>query len=265
MKANYHTHTERCQHASGADESYVKSALAAGYDELGFSDHCPWPYGGRFESDMRMTLQQLPGYLSSVRSLQKKYRGRLRIRLGLECEYFPKYTRWLRDLKEENGIEYLLFGNHFYLNEEDGRWFGAASDHRWLSEYLESSLAAMETGLYAYFAHPDLFMRGYREYDNYCTEVSRELCRQARRRNFPLEYNLAGAMVNRRSGREGYPHHRFWEIAAEEGCTAIIGTDAHDNRWLEDDRYRLEGQRFLQGLGIPLLDSIPGLPEPDGH
>lgn len=261
MKANYHTHTTRCQHACGADESYVKSALLAGYGELGFSDHCPWPYGKRFESDMRMTLEQLPGYIKSVCALREKYRGKISIRLGLECEYFPKYARWLRELKEKNNIDYLLFGNHFYLNEEDGRWFGAACDHRWLSQYLESSLAGMETGLYAYFAHPDLFMRGYREYDDYCTDVSRELCREARRRGMPLEYNLAGAMVNRRSGREGYPHHRFWEIAAEEGCSAIIGVDAHDNRWLEDDELRREGESFLRGLGMPLLQTIPGLPE----
>ncbi len=42
MLANYHTHTERCYHASGEDKEYVEAAIKAGLKVLGFSDHCPW-------------------------------------------------------------------------------------------------------------------------------------------------------------------------------------------------------------------------------
>ena len=41
MKANFHTHTTRCGHASGTDEDYVRAALAQGFGVLGFSDHVP--------------------------------------------------------------------------------------------------------------------------------------------------------------------------------------------------------------------------------
>ena len=44
MKANYHTHTARCGHATGTDEEYVLAAIEQGFDELVFSDHVPWPY-----------------------------------------------------------------------------------------------------------------------------------------------------------------------------------------------------------------------------
>ena len=44
MKANYHTHTARCGHATGTGEDYVLAAIEQGFDELGFSDHVPWPY-----------------------------------------------------------------------------------------------------------------------------------------------------------------------------------------------------------------------------
>ena len=33
MKTNYHTHTTRCMHATGDDEDYVLSAIAAGNQE----------------------------------------------------------------------------------------------------------------------------------------------------------------------------------------------------------------------------------------
>ena len=44
MTANYHTHTIRCNHASGTDREYVEAAIAAGFKTLGFSDHSPYYY-----------------------------------------------------------------------------------------------------------------------------------------------------------------------------------------------------------------------------
>ena len=37
MKANYHTHTARCGHASGTDEQYVEAAIGQQFDVLGMS------------------------------------------------------------------------------------------------------------------------------------------------------------------------------------------------------------------------------------
>ena len=70
MKANYHTHTARCGHATGTDEDYVLAAIEQGFDELGFSDHVPWPYqDGYTHPSVRMRVDQMPGYLNSVRAL----------------------------------------------------------------------------------------------------------------------------------------------------------------------------------------------------
>ena len=89
MKANYHTHTARCGHAEGTDEEYVLAAIGRGFDELGFSDHVPWPYkNGYVHPTVRMNISQMPEYLASVRALAEKYRGQIRILTGFECEYF---------------------------------------------------------------------------------------------------------------------------------------------------------------------------------
>jgi len=66
MKTNYHTNTQRCRHAQGSEEDYVKSALAAGVELLGFSDHAPFPdrdFG--LSSSYRKTRMLLPSYLLS--------------------------------------------------------------------------------------------------------------------------------------------------------------------------------------------------------
>ena len=55
---------------------------------------------------------------------------------------------------------------------------------------------------------------------------------------------------------DGYPHPAFWRIAAEEGCTAIIGVDAHSPAHLENPRYWEEGLRLLRGLGIERTRTI---------
>ena len=43
MRSNYHTHTYRCNHATGTIEDYVKEAIKANIDEIGISDHLPHP------------------------------------------------------------------------------------------------------------------------------------------------------------------------------------------------------------------------------
>ena len=89
MKANYHTHTMRCKHAMGKDEDYIRAAIAAGYDQIGFSDHTPWPYASGFVSGVRMDPSELEEYVRSLRALGEKYKDQIRVLVGLECEYFP--------------------------------------------------------------------------------------------------------------------------------------------------------------------------------
>ena len=51
-------------------------------------------------------------------------------------------------------------------------------------------------------------------------------------------------------------HEEFWKIAAEVGNIAIIGVDAHEPIAMETDRYRNEGLKCLQELGIHIIDKI---------
>ena len=258
QKTNFHTHTARCGHASGEDEQYVRSAIRGGYRVLGFSDHTPWSYASDFVSPIRMPLDALPDYVRSVRSLQRRFAGRIELRLGLECEYFEDYMPWLRDTIREYRLDYVIFGNHFYRTDERYPYFG--SDTRsaeMLDLYAESAIRGMETGLYAYLAHPDLFMRSYGRFDGHCARIRREICRRASRLHMPLEYNVSMIAYNEAHGVAGVPHPDFWRIAADEGCTAIVGIDAHDHRVLESGLYYDRAVRELAALGIPVIDTIP--------
>ena len=112
-KANYHTHTTRCKHARDSDEDYVIKAIQAGFKEIGFADHCPWPFEDGYVSPMRMDVAQLEDYVSSVKSLQEKYQGQIDVKLGLECEYFETMIPWLVAEKERLSIDYLILAITF--------------------------------------------------------------------------------------------------------------------------------------------------------
>lgn len=260
MKTNYHTHTTRCMHAKGTDEEFVLSAIKGGYDVLGFSDHTPWKYRSDFVAGMRMLPSELPDYIESISSLRKKYHDKIQIKIGLECEYFPDYLYWLKEQIKQYHIDYAIFGNHYYHTDEKFPYFGSHTRNRdMLDLYEESAIEGMESGLFCYLAHPDLFMRSYPKFDHHCTTISRHICRAAARLHIPLEYNIGRWYFGEteENGRLTYPTPAFWKIAANEGCTAIIGLDAHDHRELLNPISYLKAQQDLKAYGIPVITTLP--------
>ncbi len=258
-KNNYHTHTERCKHASGSDEAFVQSAISAGIEELGFSDHTPWNYApSSFKgSNIRMFLDEFAGYKKSILALKEKYKDQISIKLGLEAEFFPAYMDWFTKFIKEEEIDYVILGNHFHGSDEDGPYYGHACDKDELLElYKQDTIKALKTGIYSYLAHPDLFMRGRKNFDHFAKKVSREICEACKAMDVPLEYNLAGAEVSRMSHVQQYPHPEFWKIAAEVGNKAIIGFDAHSNRQLENEYYYKQALSHLDALGMEVIDTI---------
>ena len=264
---NYHTHTWRCQHARGTEEAYVREAIRQGFSVLGFSDHTPWPYKSGFVSGMRMRLDQFGDYRRVVLDLRERYAGQIEIPLGLECEAFPEYFGWLADFKAQY-LDYVILGNHYdatdegdqlHLNPSGGFYFGKCTRPEQIRRYAQRTIAGMRTGLYDYVAHPDLFLHAYPRFDGECRAVSRDLCQAALSLNLPLEYNLLGlyrSLRERVLGWQCYPNALFWEIAAETGCTAIIGYDAHESEALSRRELYDQARATLCALGMRVIDTL---------
>ena len=79
----------------------------------------------------------------------------------------------------------------------------------------------------------------------------KEMCREARACGVPLEINLLGVCENRH-----YPRNTFWECAAEEGCKAILGCDAHTPEALLDVESEQRGLALAKQAGIEVLSNI---------
>ena len=258
MKNNYHTHTPRCKHASGTEFEYCEKAVENHYSILGFTDHCAWPYREGFVSTFHMDISQIDDYVSSVMAARQQYEGRLEVHLGWECEYYPEYMNWLRETKEKYGFEYFILGNHFDTTDDGGMYFGSCTTPEQFKKYVKMCTAGLETGLYKYFAHPDLFLRSCTTYDKPLRDASRELCRACKALGIPTEYNLLGYIIYKKESGEhlGYPCRAFWETAAEEGVDCIIGTDAHSPDRFDDQKSWDEAVVFLNSLGMNRLTRL---------
>ena len=257
MKANYHTHTSRCGHASGTDEQYVRAAIKQGFDELGFSDHVPWPYEDGFTNPgVRMSVLQLSQYLNSVRELAERYRDKIHILAGFECEYFPDYMNWLEDMAAENELDYLIFGNHYEESDEYGFYFGATRTPDMLSRYVKTAIKGIQTGLFAYIAHPDLFMRSYKPFDENCRAAAKDLCQACRAMNLPMEYNVHDRFISGITHRKSYPDPEFFDIVRQEGVRVLIGLDAHEPRELSDPTQWNRAMHELEPFGGLHMDRL---------
>lgn len=221
MRSNYHTHTPRCHHAEGTEREYIEQAICAGFEALGFSDHAPYLFDGDYRSRIRMDPADLADYCAVLHALQAEYQDRILVRIGLEMEYYPKlFARQMQFLRDYP-LEYLILGQHALYNEQDGDWTGRpTTEERLLDQYCGQTMEALDTGIFTYFAHPDIFnfVGDPAAYDR----SMRRLCRKAKDCGVPLEINLLGQREEKQ-----YPNPVFWRIAAEEGCTAVLGSDAH--------------------------------------
>lgn len=254
MRSNYHTHTPRCHHAEGAERDYILRAIDGGFVTLGFSDHTPYLFDGDYRSRIRMDPEDLADYTEVLLALREDFKDRISIRIGLETEYYPKLFPRLLDFLREYPIEYMILGQHALFNEEDGEWTGRpTTEEKKLDQYCGQTMEALDTGLFTYFAHPDLFnfVGDPALYDRYM----RRLCRKAKDCGIPLEINLLGLWEGKQ-----YPNPVFWQIAAEEGCIAVLGSDAHapDDVWIPELIRR--GEILAQKSGIQLQEVARLLP-----
>lgn len=244
MKANYHTHTVRCQHASGEDREYVEAAIREGISILGFSDHCPWIYRDDYVSNIRMTPAETEGYVTSLENLRREYRGEIEIRIGFEAEYIPELVEEQDRFLADYPIDYMILGQHFLDKECDIMYSGRMSEREErLIRYVDLCLEGMDSGRYAYLAHPDLIY--YTGEDAIYEREMKRLCQGMKARGIPLEMNLLGIAINR-----NYPDRRFWNIARETGNQVIFGVDAHNPEQFSDKKSIQTAREICRGMEI---------------
>ena len=133
LKANYHAHTWRCQHACDTEREYIEAAIAMGIEIFGFSDHVPCPYTDGYVSGIRMTMQQAPEYVETIRKLEAEYQDQIKIYVGFEAEYVPEFYEEQMRLFRNLGCDYMIMGQHFLGSEQMGPYTGTETEDDMIS------------------------------------------------------------------------------------------------------------------------------------
>ena len=250
MYANYHTHTARCHHSTGTEREYITCACQRGLKVLGFSDHAPYLFPGDYYSNFRMAPQELHDYFHTLDALRTEFSGQIELHIGFEMEYYPSYFEDTLRFMQNYPIEYLLLGQHFLFDEMEHVYSGAATDDESvLAQYVHQTEAALRTGRFTYFAHPDLirYTGPTAIYERHFTP----LIRTAKEMQIPLELNILGLSTNRH-----YPDTRFWRLVAELDAPCIIGCDAHHVDDVAKPSDIQAAQDYLAQFGLTPLQQV---------
>ena len=229
LNVNYHTHTYRCNHASGKDEDYVIKAINAGIKVLGFSDHTPRIFKSGHISGFRMRAELAKDYFDSIRMLREKYKDEIDVKAGVEAEYYENDPGYF-DYIDEFQPDYIIQGQHFIISEESGRRAARPTrDEKDLADYYLCLYKGIDSKRFFYIAHPDMI--NFTGDDRIFIKHTEEFLRYAKEHKTLLEINRLGLFENRH-----YPRELFWELCGRTGCKAVIGLDAHNPAVFDDTR-----------------------------
>jgi histidinol-phosphatase (PHP family) len=258
MKVNYHTHTAYCGHASGYALDYVKEAYNQGFTLLGISDHAP--HDLLTDPNVRMKEAIFPQYLKDIEEAQAQYIGKLTILKGIEVEYFDHHKEYYKNLRKH--LDYMIHGQHYisFTNQLDdlisGFALGTKEEIYLYETYMKK---AIQSGYFDIFAHPDLYMYGYKKWDDHAKKVAHSICQEAKQYDAVFEYNANGYRRGKMTSEIGitpkYPRTEFWMVVKEYGIKTIINSDCHQPSFLYDATIK-EAEQVYQSLGLNMIQEI---------
>lgn len=245
--SNFHTHTYLCGHAEGWVPDYVQVAKNAGCSALGFSDHCPYPETDsqfwkkqgsclrvakylNLWPEIRMAEADTELYVTAVRQVATTVD--FPIYLGFECEYDKRLYSWYKDeLLGRWGSDYLVFGPHWVAGTDDLPYAPLVSSSSEIRQYFDGVIEGIDSGLFAFVAHPDLIMASGRPWSSELEAGFNAVLDAAIDCDLPVEINGLGFVRSQQVGKAGslYPHNRFWELVRKKGAKVICNSDAHQS------------------------------------
>lgn len=228
-----HTHHERCGHADGVIEDYIRAAIDAGLTVIGISDHSP--YFAREEDHanpgIAMAKSEFPRYVEEVLRLKERYKDKIEVLLGVESDFFPEHLEVYKAAYAPYPFDYLIGSVHqtrgvSIFNRNRWKKIDPALHADEKKHYYELIRQSAKTGLFQVLGHIDA-MKGYypafsdipgaeKEIDEALKAVAEE--------DIALEINTSGGT---KDVGGWYPSDAILERALHFGADVTFGSDAH--------------------------------------
>jgi histidinol-phosphatase (PHP family) len=229
-----HIHTQRCGHATGTVDDYVRAAVHAGLAGIVITEHLALPDDMDPHRHLSMPACDLEDYLVEVDFARRRF-PEITIVTGLEADYLAgreaETAAALAQARAHSDGATFVLGSVHFIGEwafDDPHHVEEWDDHNvddvW-REYFALWNVAAQSGLFDVMAHPDLVKKfgHFPSFDP--AALYHEAAQTAARAGVRIEVSTAGL---RKPVGELYPGPALLAAFSEAGVAATVGSDAHD-------------------------------------
>ncbi|GBF10628.1 histidinol-phosphatase HisJ [Tepidibacillus sp. HK-1] len=252
MFVDYHTHHERCGHATGVLRDYVEQAIKVGLQQIGLSDHMPIIHlpKEKIYPGSAMELDELEEYVKEVLDLKAEYQNQIEIKLGLEGDYIEGYEEQIEKLLSPYPFDYIIGSVHFL-----GEW--DHSDSRQMegwrkkpiseifAEYYQAVQRAAKSGLYDIVGHFDVIKKHGHAPEKDISPIIDETLQVIKASGMAMEVNTSGLF---KVVKEVFPAPSIIQKAVDLEIPFTLGSDAHLPEHVHVGVE--EGRKLLKEFGV---------------
>lgn len=241
--ADVHNHTVASHGLATVDEMFA-AAVARNLTWYGFSEHSPLPPGYScplYTGNLAVTF---PAYAAEVLALRERTAcGRKgaqplpHVLLGMELDWLPVNTPWMRDMVSSYPFDYIIGGLHFVNDVPVGspRSWGAEVEREQrfarYDAYYDAMRGLAGSGMVDVVAHPDFIkvccfddFQAWLALPGSIDRIAAAL-EAMRAADAAMEVSSAGL---RKPFHEPYPGPAIMRLAADLGLCISFGSDAHN-------------------------------------
>jgi histidinol-phosphatase (PHP family) len=259
VKFDYHTHHERCGHAFGSIEDYIREAIRHDLQIIGISDHSPFFADEHDHPNphIAMARSEFANYCAEVLRLKEKYAGRIEVLLGVESDFYPEHVELYRSIYAPLPFDYIIGSVHSI------RGVGVFNKHRWIDqtetekvaikdEYLDYIRQSAKAGLFQIIGHMDAMKSYYPAYRDLPSKQLDDTLQTIAAHGLAIEINTSFKEKKTRwplELREAFQDDTAWypaddvlERACHYGVRVTFGSDSHHPQRIADDFDRVQAK-----------------------
>lgn len=247
---DYHSHHNRCGHALGGIEDYVKEAIKKNFKEIGISDH--FPIGAiyndpQFQEDFKgasMSVEEFPDYVNEIKELREKYKDKIAIKISTEVGFSTPGRALTRQQKVldpfiDEDIDYLLAGIHdIKWHESPIYTIDGKNNSALLKEYGEEQIHVnyfgkieklVDTNYFDVIAHFDynriLVSPNKPNYSEKAWQVLLNLLDKIKNKGIAVEINTSGIL---KGFEVQFPSDIIVKELIDRNVPLTLGSDSHN-------------------------------------
>lgn len=218
---DYHMHSVLSD-GKNTYEEMILSAVEKGLDEIGFTDHvCLKPV------DWAIRLEDIPVMTEQILALKQKYHDQIRVRYGIEVDYFPGKEDELSKLIEKIPVDYVIGSVHFIGDwnfDTDQSLYGKWSNDKLYQKYFKLVQKTAKSGLFDIIGHLDIIKK-FRVYpETNQDKLFDETVAIIKENNLVVELNTGGFD---RPCAEFTPDANILEMCFKQQVPVTLSSDAH--------------------------------------